>query len=51
MSPSPVAFKDLLELFKIALDHQIGIEPVRNPAKTEEKLAINALIRINGYVA
>ena len=30
--PSPEAVKDLLEWFKIAQEHQIGIEPVRNRA-------------------
>ena len=46
--PTPEAVKDLLEWSKIAPDQLIGIEPVRNLAKTEEILAINALIRLNG---
>ena len=49
--PSSEAVKDLLEWFKIAPEHQIGVEPVRNRAITAEKLAINALIRLNGSVA
>jgi len=42
--PSPEVVKDLLEWFKMAPEHQIGFEPVRNRA-------INALIRLNGPVA
>ena len=49
--PSSEAIKDLLEWSKIALEHLIGIEPVRNRAITAEKLAINSLIRLNGSVA
>ena len=51
MPPTPEAVKDLLESSKIAPEHLIGIEPVRNRAITAEKLAINALIRLNGSVA
>lgn len=49
--PTPEAVKDLLEGSKIAPEHLIGIEPVRSRAITAEKLAINALIRLNGSVA
>ena len=42
--PSPESVKDLLEWSKIAPEHQINIETVRNRA-------INALIRLNGSVA
>ena len=49
--PTPEAVKDLLEWSKIAPEHLIGIEPVRNRAINAEKLAINALIRLNGSVA
>ena len=49
--PTPEAVKDLLEWSKIVPEHLIGIEPVRNRAITTEKLAINALIRLNGFVA
>jgi len=49
--PSSEAVKDLLEWSKIAPEHLIGIEPVRNRAITADKLAINALIRLNGSVA
>ena len=49
--PTPEAVKDLLEWSKISPEHLIGIEPVRSRAITAEKLAINALIQLNGYVA
>ena len=49
--PTPEAVLDLLEWSKIAPEHLIGIEPVRNLAKNAEKLAKNALIRPNGSVA
>jgi len=49
--PSSEAVKDLLEWSKIAPEHLIGIEPVRNRAINAEKLAIKALIRLNGPVA
>ena len=49
--PSPESVKDLLEWFKIAPEHQIGIETVRNRVITAEKPVINALIRLNGPVA
>jgi len=49
--PTPEAVKDLLEWSNISPEHLIGIEPVRNCAITAEKLAINALIRLNGSVA
>ena len=49
--PSSEAVKDLLEWSKIAPERQNGIEPVINRAITAEKLAINALIRLNGSVA
>jgi len=48
---SSEAVKDLLKWSKIAPEHLIGIKPVRNRAITEEKLAINALIRLNGSVS
>ena len=51
MPPTPEAVKDLLEWFKIAPEHLIGNEPVRTRAINAEKLAINALIRLNGSVA
>jgi len=51
VSPSLEAVKDLLGWFKIAPEHQIGIEPVRNRAINAEKLAINTLIRLNSSVA
>ena len=43
--------KDLLKWSKIAPEQLIGIEIVRNCAITALKLAINALIRLNGSVA
>ena len=49
--PTPEAVKDLLEWSKIAPEHLIGIEPPRISAINAEKLAINALIRLNGSVA
>ena len=49
--PTPEAVKDLLEWSKIAPEHLIGIEIVRNCAITAVNLAINALIRLNGSVA
>ncbi len=51
MPPTPETVKDLLEWFKIAPEHLIGIEPVRNRAITAEKLVINALVRLNGSIA
>jgi len=36
---------------KIAPVHLIDFEPVRSPAITAGKLAINTLIRLNGSVA
>ena len=49
--PSSYAVKVFLERLKIAPEHQIGIEPVRNSAITTEILAIIALVRLNGSVA
>ena len=51
MHPTIEVVKDLLEWFKIVPEHLTGNEPVRNRAITAKKLAINALIRLNGSVA
>ena len=42
--PTPEAVKDLLDWSKIAPDHMIGIEPVRNRPINAEKLAINSVM-------